>query len=181
LQSVVSDAALVARAVMGDAGGFAELIDRHHSACARYARRMLGNAQDAEDVVQETFLRAYVALQRYREQDRFKSWLFRILVNQCRSHARRHAREARRLVDDPDAEAATPPGAGEENGPDDALQAALDELEPLLREALLLKYGEELAYEEMARVTGANVSALKMRVKRARDAVRPLLKERKRE
>lgn len=178
MQSVVSDAALVARAVLGDAGGFAELVDRHHPACARYARRMLGNAQDAEDVVQETFLRAYLALQRYREQDRFRSWLFRILVNQCRSHARRHAREARRLVVDTNADAAALPGTRAEDGPDDVFQAALDALEPLLREALLLKYGEELAYEDMARVTGANVSALKMRVKRARDAVRPLLKDR---
>jgi RNA polymerase sigma-70 factor (ECF subfamily) len=70
------------------------------------------------------------------------------------------------------------PGTRAEDGPDDVFQAALDALEPLLREALLLKYGEELAYEDMARVTGANVSALKMRVKRARDAVRPLLKDR---
>jgi RNA polymerase sigma-70 factor (ECF subfamily) len=178
VQSVESDAALVARAVTGDAGGFVELVDRHHPACARYARRMLGNAQDAEDVVQETFLRAYLALPRYRERDRFKSWLFRILVNQCRSQARRHAREARRFVGGPDGDAAAMPGARDEDGPDDALQMALDALEPLLREALLLKYGEELAYEDMARVTGANVSALKMRVKRARDAVRPLLKER---
>ena len=173
-----SDAALVARAVKGDAGGFAELVDRHHSACARYARRMLGNAQDAEDVVQETFLRAYQALHRYREQDRFRSWLFRILVNQCRSQARRYAREARRFVDDTRATAAAWAGDRSEDGPDDELQRALHTLDPLLREALLLKYGEALAYEEMAHVTGANVSALKMRVKRARDAVRPLLKER---
>lgn len=177
----MSDAALVARAVMGDAGGFAELVDRHHVACARYARRMLGRAEDAEDAVQEAFLHAFTGLRRYREQDRFKSWLFRILVNQCRSHARHRAREARRYVDGEFLERAAAPATGDEAGPDDALQGALEALEPLLREALLLKYGEDMSYEDMARVTGARVSALKMRVKRARDAVRPLLMGRSRD
>ena len=57
----------------------------------------------------------------------------------------------------------------------DALQRALDDIEPLLREAFLLKYGEGLEYAEIAALTGTSVSALKMRVKRARDAMRPAL------
>ncbi len=178
MQSDISDAALVMRAVAGDAGGFTELVERHHAACARYARRMLGRAEDAEDVVQETFLHAFAALRRYRERDRFKSWLFRILVNQCRSHARRRSREARRFVGGALVEEAAAPGPRDDTGPDDALQGALEALEPTLREALLLKYGEDMTYEDMRRVTGASVSALKMRVKRARDTVRPLLEER---
>lgn len=170
-----TDAALIVRVLAGDVEAYSPLVNRHYEACARYARRMLGNAQDAEDALQETFLRAYAALGRYHERDRFRAWLFSILANQCRSLARRRSRLARRFVADDGADAAAPVRG---DGPDrDALQAALDRLDPRQREALVLKYGEGLEYEEMARVTGSSVPALKMRVKRARDAVRPMLKE----
>jgi len=170
----MTDAALVVRVLAGDVGAYTGIVDRHYDSCARYARRMLGNTQDAEDVLQETFLRAYLALGRYREQDRFRAWLFSILVNQCRSFARRRARQAGVHVFGQEAEVVVP-AADEEDGLRDLLQAALDTLDTPAREALLLKFGEELAYEEMARITGASVSALKMRVKRAREAVRPRL------
>jgi len=174
----MSDAALVALVLAGDLGAYAPLVSRHYPSCARYARRVLGNAHDAEDVLQETFLLAYRGLERYREQDRFRAWLFRILVNQCRSQGRRRARQARRFLFDQQAQAAAvAEGSSAGEGLDDRLQTALDTLDPLLREALLLKYGEELAYGDMARMTGASVSALKMRVKRARDAVRARLEE----
>jgi len=173
----MSDAALVALVLAGDLGAYTPLVSRHYPSCARYARRVLGNSHDAEDVLQETFLLAYRALGRYREQDRFRAWLFRILVNQCRSHGRRRARQARRLLHDHEARDAAEPRSPDESGLDDALQAALGSLDPLLREALLLKYGEGLAYEEMARMTGASISALKMRVKRARDSIRVRLEE----
>lgn len=175
MQTETTDAALIVRVLAGEAEAFSSLVSRHYDACARYARRMLGNAQDAEDALQETFLRAYQALERYRERDRFRSWLFSILVNQCRSLARRRARQARRFVSDDGADAATPAEGG--GGLRDALQAALDTLEPLQRESLVLKYGEGMDYDEMACLTRSSVSALKMRVKRARDAIRPLLEE----
>lgn len=169
-----TDADLIIRVLEGDLGAYTSLVERHYASCARYARRMLGNAEDAEDALQETFLNAYRALGRYRERERFRSWLFSILVNQCRSQARSRSRRDRRFVSDDSADAANPAGdgAGEFR---DALQVALDRLDPMLREALVLKYGEDLGYEEMARMTGCSVSALKMRVKRARDAVRPML------
>jgi RNA polymerase sigma-70 factor (ECF subfamily) len=135
---------------------------------------MLGDRDDAEDAVQETFLSAYSALGRYREQQTFRAWLFRILINRCRSVARARRRRRCRFVDDGDShdgvEASAPAG-----DPDlrDALQRALDLLEPLLREAFLLKYGEGMEYREMSALTGVGISALKMRVKRACQALRP--------
>ncbi len=174
---VPTDAALVARTLDGDAVAFRSLVDRHYASCARYATRMLGRREDAEDAVQETFVRVYRALGSYDERHVFRGWLYRVLVNQCRTLARGRTRRERWQVarDGADARSADEPAAGAELR--DALQVALDGLEPLLREALLLRYGEELNYDEMARVTGAGVSALKMRVKRARDAVRPLLED----
>ena len=79
------DAADVQRVLAGDVDAYAALVDRYYDRCARYAIRMLGNRDDAEDALQATFLRAYRALNRYQERDRFSAWLYRILVNQCRS------------------------------------------------------------------------------------------------
>lgn len=174
----MNDAALIARVLDGEVEAFAALFERYHEGCARYAQRMLGNPQDAEDAIQETFLRAYRALGGYRERDLFRAWLFRILVNQCRTLARRRGRWQGRLVHD---EAAIERAAvlGGEDGVvlRDQLQILLASLDPRLREAFLLKHGEGLEYVEMAAMTGSSVSALKMRVKRACDALRPRLEE----
>ncbi|HUK62083.1 MAG TPA: sigma factor-like helix-turn-helix DNA-binding protein, partial [Dongiaceae bacterium] len=101
------------------------------------------------------------------------AWLFRILLNRCRSAARRRRRRHERFVRDEralaGAVAETPsPGDGVER----RLRHAMTGLDDRHREAFLLKLGEGLEYEEMSRVTGASVPALKMRVKRARDHVR---------
>jgi RNA polymerase sigma-70 factor (ECF subfamily) len=174
----MDDAALIVRILDGDRESFGVLVDRYHEDCRRLATRLLGNRDDAEDAVQETFLRAFRGLGGYRERERFRAWLYRILVNRCRTIAGRRARHEARFVSDPepDRHAADRPGADGELR--DALQAALETLPDPLREAVLLKHGEGLDYEEMSRITGAGVSALKMRVKRACEALRPRLEER---
>jgi RNA polymerase sigma-70 factor (ECF subfamily) len=138
---------------------------------------MLGERADAEDVVQDTFLRAYLAIGRYDERDQFRGWLFRILTNQCRNAQTSRGRRTRRFVQDEvalDTAPAPPPGviAGVE---DAALVKALAQLDALQREALLLKYAEGLEYSEMSAMTGAGESALKMRVKRGSERLRALL------
>jgi RNA polymerase sigma-70 factor (ECF subfamily) len=172
----MDDAALVARVLEGDVAAFTELVNRYYGDCSRFAHRMLGHRHDAEDALQETFLSAYGALGRYREQHTFRAWLYRILINRCRSVARQRRRRQDRFVEDssaPEVAAAdTPDGDAELR---DALQSALDALEPRLREAFLLKYGEGLEYREMSAMTGVGISALKMRVKRACEALRPRL------
>ncbi len=135
---------------------------------------MLGNRDDAEDALQATFLRAYRALGRYQERDKFSAWLYRILVNQCRSLAARRSQHERVFVREEAAllNAADEREAGWTGEDEEFVQRVLSELDPLLREAFLLKYIEELSYEEMAALTGVGVSALKMRVKRACDRLR---------
>lgn len=171
----MTDAALVARARSGDVEAFGHLVDRYYDDCTRFARRMLGNRHDAEDALQEAFVNAYQALSRYHERDAFRGWIYRIVLNECRRLAARRWRSERRLVHD-DVTLERLPGR-EDGAADlrDQLQLSLARLEPILREALLLKYGEGLEYAEMARLTGASIPALKMRVKRARDQMRPLL------
>lgn len=168
-----TDAEYVARALQGESQARAALVGRHHTNCLRLARHLLGDDSDAEDVVQETFMRAFGALHRYEERDNFRAWLYRILVHRCRSAARGRARRRERFVSDERAVlVATVPGHARLLDAQRALARALAGLDLAHREAFLLKVGEELEYEEIARLTGVGVAALKMRVKRARDHVR---------
>ncbi len=175
-----SDAAIVRRVLAGDREAFRLLVDRHHDDALRYATHLLGHAADAEDAVQDTFLRAYRYLASYREQDRFRAWLWRILVNRCRTHA---GDRARRPVPQ---EADTLAALAQPHFPDaeldrvflrDELAQALATLPLEQREAVVLHFTEGLSYPEMAVVTGAGVSALKMRVHRACERLRALLSE----
>ena len=169
----MTDAAYVQRILNGDANAFTLLVNRYYERCARFAVRMLGNRDDAEDALQATFLRAYRSLGRYQEQDRFSAWLYRILVNQCRSLASRRSMRDRVFVREEAALLNAPDRSRGWAGEDEELvQRVLAELDPLLREAFVLKYVDELSYEEMSAATGVGVSALKMRVKRACDRLK---------
>ena len=96
----MTDAMLVRRALDGDGPAFTALVDRHAGACLRFATRMLGNVEDAEDVTQDSFYRAHRALAAYDETTAFRTWLMTILVNRCRSAMLyRHRREQRVEVD----------------------------------------------------------------------------------
>jgi RNA polymerase sigma-70 factor, ECF subfamily len=175
----MTDAELVARTREGDPEAFGILVSRYYDACWRFAYHMLGERADAEDVVQDSFLRAYLAIGRYDERDQFRGWLFRILTNQCRNAQTSRGRRTRRFVQDETAVNAAPapakiPDLGSE---DVALMRALAKIDPLQREALLLKYAEGLEYTEMSAMTGVGESALKMRVKRGSERLRALLAE----
>lgn len=173
----MTDAELVVRTRAGDPDAFGTLVSTYYDACWRFAYHMLGERADAEDVVQDSFLRAYLAIGRYDERDQFRGWLFRILTNQCRNALTSRGRRTRRFVQDEIAlESAPAPPPGLATGVEDAaLVRALGQLDPLQREALLLKYAEGLEYGEMSAMTGAGESALKMRVKRGSERLRALL------
>jgi RNA polymerase sigma-70 factor (ECF subfamily) len=173
----MTDRAIVHQVLAGDVEAYARLVDRHYDRCARVAVRILGNREDAEEAVQDAFLRAFRALGEYEERERFSAWLTRILVNQCRTVlARARRREA--VFPDLDPRELDFAAAGEQatgGWPD--LERALMQLPLEQREAVVLKYADDLTYEEMSRVTGAGESALKMRVRRAFVRLRALLTE----
>lgn len=176
-----SDAVIVARVLRGDVELFRVLVERYRDRYARYAFHMLGNREDAEEALQDAFVRAYRSLARCEDPDRFAAWLFRILINRCRTFAARRGRRARTFVADDGAilDAAVEHPA-ERGAWREEIDRALDRLRPEQREAFLLKYVEELGYDEMAQLTGVGVSALKMRVMRACDRLRQLLSEEQR-
>jgi RNA polymerase sigma-70 factor, ECF subfamily len=173
-----SDAVLVRLVLDGDARAYAGLVERYRDRLARYAMHMLGVREDAEEALQDAFLRAYRALPRCDPPERFGPWLFAILANRCRTAgARRARRQAPVSHEEAVAEEPTAISAEDRTAWREAIALALERLEPKYREAFLLKHVEEMTYEEMARITGASVPALKMRVKRACERLRGLLQE----
>lgn len=154
------------------------LVDRHAAACIRFATRMLGSREDAEDVTQETLVRAHRALGRFDEQMSFRTWIMSILINRCRTALRsRHRRTSRVILDARAVDQAQVDGPSNDTALRDAIERALAQLESAQREAFLLKHVESLSYEEMASVTGVGISALKMRVQRACERLQAMLQE----
>ena len=171
----MSDRVIIQQVLEGDIEAFSRLVDRHYPRCARIAVRILGNREDAEEAIQDAFLRAFKALGDYEDRERFSSWLTRILVNQCRTVlARTKRRDALFAELDPrrlDFIVAAEPDGGAWAD----LENVLGQLPAEQREAIVLKYADDLTYEEMSRITGAGESALKMRVQRAFARLRALL------
>ncbi|HET7552366.1 MAG TPA: sigma-70 family RNA polymerase sigma factor [Gemmatimonadaceae bacterium] len=173
-----ADSQIVGAVLGGDTEAFGVLVDRYQERCFRLALHIVGSREDAEDAVQESFLRAYRYLGGYREREKFAAWLYRILVNQCRTTlARRQRRELPMAAWEWDARAAADAGGADQDALRDELARALDALTEDQREAVVLRYAEDLTYDEMSAVTGAGVSALKMRVQRACARLRELLLE----
>ena len=174
----MTDGTLVERSLAGDARAFTELVDRHAAACLRFAARMLGDRSDAEDATQEAFIRAHRALARYDGRSPFRTWLFAILINRCRTlMMQRSRRERRFVVDDEVLARSAVDGDRQSIELREEIDRALRLLPAEQREAFLLRHVEQLNYEEMVVITGAGISALKMRVKRACERLQSLLAE----
>lgn len=173
-----SDGELVRRVRAGDTAAYGALVSRYRDRLGRYAVHMIGDREDAEEALQDSFVRAYRSLARCDDPARFGAWLYGILVNRCRTTGARAARRRRMFVHDAQAlDGASHADEGDRLDWADAVNRALARLAPDYREAFLLKHVEDLEYEEIAELTGAGVSALKMRVKRAREQLQKYLRE----
>lgn len=176
--ATMTDALLVRAVLEGNVAAFTTLLDRHARICLRFATRMLGNREDAEDATQETLLRAYSALGRYDESVAFRTWLMSILINRCRTAlSMRISRDGRVVLDEGAVAVASVQSDADNAAMRDAIARALAKLDDGQREAFLLKHVEQLTYEEMSAATGVGISALKMRVQRACDRLQELLEE----
>lgn len=172
-----SDATVVRAVLTGDVEQYAVLVRRYKDRYARYASRMLGSVDAAEDAVQDALIRAYDRLAQCRDPEKFAGWFFLILRNRCFAERRRDRRseglERAQEVTAPEGLHAAVERA-EQVG---SLQRALLQLTPEQREVFVLKHVEELSYDEIATRVGTGVAALKMRMHRAYDRLRELLGE----
>lgn len=173
-----SDGVLLRRVLGGETRIYARLVERYRERLGRYALRMLGNEADAEDAVQDTFIRAYRSLARCQGDSGFGPWVFGILVNRCRTYASRRNRIQGLVVNSETAlESAAVASTEGRDALRDAIHRAIEQLPGDQREAFLLKHVEDLSYETMEEVTGVRAATLRMRVFRARDELRKLLAE----
>lgn len=184
----LSDSQLVRAAKRGDRSAFGELVRRYESKIYRLARRMTPSDQDAEDVVQEAFVKAYRSLGEFREKSKFSTWLYRIAVNLSLMKLRRKRLEVISL----DQKMSTDDGdmviEFEDQSPDPlrrllekesatVLDRAIDSLSPSYRAVFVLRHVEGFSTEETARILKTSVAAVKSRLHRARLALQEKLFE----
>ena len=170
-----SDAELIQRVLTGKRNEYAELMRRHQDVLYRHARGMGLDHDTALDLVQDAFIKAFTRLNECHNPDRFRAWLFRLARNVCLDHLK----NVRRLTIPLSAVPHVENLAAETNDLDlgHTLREALATLPEALREAFLLKHDANWTYEEIAELTAASPSAVKMRVHRAREAMREFLIE----
>lgn len=177
------ESALVARARGGDESAFAQLVTAHSVRVYGALRRFGLDPQEADEVAQEVFLRAWRGLARFQERSRFSAWLYRIAFNEAqrRLARRRPATAVGRPGDEdaiaalPDAIDARPQARVLEHEFERMLEQALAELPADLRAAVVLRDLEGLSTEEAAEVAGVRQAALKSRLHRGRMQLRALL------
>ena len=180
----LSDEALVAQHLQGDAQAFAELVMRYTAPIFNLAFRLTGDRAEAENVTQEAFLRAYAALPRSRTDLAFKPWLFQIAVNLCRDLARKQRPAAFAELAPEDGIA--PEEAIEDPAPllletvagrelEKALARAVAALPEAYRAVVTLRYTEGLSYEDMAAALGLPVNTVRTHLFRAKAMLRQML------
>lgn len=183
------EAALVAGLRSGDAAAFEQLVRTHMGALLRVARRFMRSEEDARDAVQDAFVSAFRSISRFAEGSQLSTWLHRILINACLMRLRTQRRRPEEDIEQylprfrEDGHQIVPSVAWTETA-DTILQRtelcgivrqAIDQLPDTYREVLLLRDIEELSTEEAAGVLQVTPNAVKIRLHRARQALRTLL------
>jgi RNA polymerase sigma-70 factor (ECF subfamily) len=183
------EAALVERLQSGDAAAFEQLVRTHMAALLRVARRMMHSEEDARDAVQDAFVSAFRSIGKFDANAQLSTWLHRIVVNACLMRLRTQRRHPEEAIEDylprfvEDGHQLVPNEPWPETAATlleraevrDVVRTAIDRLPDSYREVLVLRDLEELSTEEAARVLGVTANAVKVRLHRARQALRTLL------
>jgi RNA polymerase sigma-70 factor (ECF subfamily) len=165
----------VVHAQKGDSQAFTQLVENYQRPVYNLCYRMLGNAEDAEDAAQETFLRAYKSLRRYDSSRPFSTWLLSIAAHYCIDQIRRRRFPIISVEDLPIPDVPDPtPGLESNLGRKEeqrCVRALLGTLEPTDRAAVIMYYWYDFSYEEICQVLSLTLSAVKSRLHRARRAM----------
>lgn len=179
------DEELIKRFQEGDITAYNEIVHRYKDQLLNFAYRFLGNVEEAEDVVQETFLRLYRNRFAYRRIAKFSTWIYTITSNLAKTELRKRKRRKLMSLSDigyedkeyeiEDIHADTERGA---DGAlkDEIIQKAIDELSPRFKEVIILRDIQELSYEEISEITGVPLGTVKSRLNRARLKLQSKLK-----
>ena len=170
----VSDEGLVGRAKQGDLEAYSELVRRHREMVYRTVLRFTRDHGDADDLAQETFLRAYREIRRFREKAGFSTWLYRIAVNLSLNHLKRKNREmGRQEFDESFADRNPAPGFSPESAFRSAefqarLNDAVDSLPPAYKTSFVLVVYEGMSHGQAARILGCSENTVSWRLHKAR-------------
>lgn len=173
------EAAIVRKVLGGDANAFETLVLEYEKNVYNIALRMTGNSEDAADMTQEAFIKAYNSLKSFRGDSKFSVWLYRIVSNVCLDFLRSKNRRptVSLSVEDDDGEDAQLDVADESQSPEllldrkltrDSVRRGLDSLPPDYRQILLLREIQGLSYDEIAQALSLEVGTVKSRIFRAR-------------
>ena len=171
---------LVDKAREGDTAAFEELVRLTYRDVYNLAVRLTGNEADASDVVQDTYVRAFRGLRRFRGDASFSTWLYRIASNCASSFMSRRSRQRCDVLPEADEVVATDPDQdptlrAEASSLRQTIERALEQLPQRLRAVVVLKHLEDLSHREIAERLGISESATKVRLHRARTSLRRLL------
>jgi RNA polymerase sigma-70 factor (ECF subfamily) len=186
-EPILDESALIAQSREGDAEAYGQLVRRYQGKIFRLAQHITQNREDAEDVLQETFLKAYEHLDQFQGNSKFYTWIVRIAVNQSLMKLRRRKNDKSVSMDD-----AIDTGedmivreiAAWDENPEERLSreevggildSAIESLEPPYRSVFVLRDIEELSTEDTAEALGLSVPAVKSRLLRARLQLREKL------
>jgi RNA polymerase sigma-70 factor (ECF subfamily) len=178
-----SDGALVAAAKCGDTRAFEELVLRHKQRVLAVAQRITNNREDAEDVAQESFHKAFLHLGAFQEKARFSTWLTRIAMNEAYMSLRRRRGILEVLPERPEdgVKSASEAFVDQRPSPEEScwhrectqlLTQAVNPLGPKIRSAIFLRYIEERSVKETAQILGTSISAVKARLFHGRQRLR---------
>jgi RNA polymerase sigma-70 factor (ECF subfamily) len=183
------DAALMLRVKQGDWAAFEELVDKYKQPVMNLVFRMLHDAAEAEDLAQVVFLQVYKSAHRYEVSSKFSTWMFTIARNLCLNEIRRRSRHPAMSLDSPhpehedqplqqfeDRKSFSPPESLLHGELEEKIEEALAELPENQRTAILLCRGDELSYEDIAKVLGCSLSATKSLIHRGRETLKQMLK-----
>ena len=179
---MLEDQLLVERAQRGDKNAFAQIVETYQTPVYNLAYRMLGNANDAEDAAQETFLRGYAQLRKFHADQKFATWLLSIDAHYCIDRLRRRRFLWISLEDSPLNDTLMSDAAELDDGllrqeSQQQIEKQLERLTPPSRLVVVLRYWHDQSIEEIAKTTGDSISAVKVKLYRARQALAKVLQD----
>ena len=167
-EQAVDDGAAIKRCLAGDSAAFDQIVRRYQQVLFTVALRMLGDAEDARDAAQNTFVKVFEKLGTYDPRRRFFSWMYRILVNECLNERRRPSAVRRAEPLEDDALQSSAPDLVEARERRRAVRQAILALPEPYREVIVLRHFAALSYDEMSEAIGIPTKTVKSRLYSAR-------------
>jgi RNA polymerase sigma-70 factor, ECF subfamily len=171
-----ADAQLVDRYLAGDATAFDEIMIRHQRRIYRLCYRFVNNREDAKDLAQDVFYKAFAHLENFRRESSLKTWLYQIAMNHCVNHVKKHSQHFVEVSENTASATASVQSQLEDREEREQFRHLLRRLPPKQKAILELRINEQLSYEEIAKISGRSISTIKASVFFALEKLRELVK-----